>query len=304
MDFEWTSPHKSSLTFDSSFSKSLNNTFDTPTKKRNFPSGLPLMFKGSLNATNSPPKQLNTASKQFGNIAPVSNGNGGSFLFSSTPTTFNRNEFSADFFTPRNTSPVAASSDVDVSSAGESPLPDDSPDIPSRRAPTQYEKIRGARKFQDAVRKKRIQKPRRAYITGSPTKYDTESEDDSTQSPQTDLFAVANSNTLNNNQKSSTWTSDPDLPYVASGYVQLVFNMFLVGVALYIGLAFIRTIQRDVDQKVEEYSAGKTLSAYVYNRNTARNGSMLERISRKSMCSKHTCSSNGKSMSSMGKMHE
>jgi hypothetical protein len=215
-----------------------------------------LTFKGPLNATDSPPKQLNTTSKQFGNIAPVNNGNGGSFLFSSTPTTFNRNKFSADFFTPRNT-PAAAGSDVDVSSAGESPLPDDSPDIPSRRAPTQYEKLRGARKFQDAVRKKRIQKPRRAYITGSSAKYDTESDDDSIQNPQTDLFAVANTNTQNN-QKSSTWTSDPDLPYVASGYVQLVFNMFLVGVALYIGLAFIRTIQRDVDQKVEEYSAGNT----------------------------------------------
>ena len=171
-------------------------------------------------------------------------------MFSSTP--FNANKFSTDFTTPRDDSPFTASSDVDLSSAGESPLPNDSPDISARRAPTQYEKILGARKYHDAVRRKRIQKPKRAYIAGLSSKYDTESDDEQ-ESPQTDLFAL---NSQTNNQKESTWTSDPDLPYVASGYVQLVFNMFLVGVALYIGFAFIRTIQRDVDLKVEEYSAG------------------------------------------------
>ena len=277
MDFEWTDPHKSSsssaFTFDPSFSKSLNSPFETPTKKRNILS-FPLLtlIAGPLHATDSPPKPLNTASsKQFGNIPPVTDGNfGGSFLFSSTPaTTFNRNKFATDFFTPRNTTPGIASSDVDISSAGESPLPGDSPDQPLQRPPsrrvlgghqTPYEKLhRGARKFQDAVRRKRIQKqPRRAYITGGggSSKYDSESDDD-----ETDVFALTTTNTNNNgngaNQKTSTtWTTDPDLPYVASGYVQLVFNMFLVGVALYIGLAFIRTIQRDVDQKVEEYSTG------------------------------------------------
>jgi hypothetical protein len=34
MDFEWTNPHKSAFNFDPSFSKSLNNAFETPTKKR------------------------------------------------------------------------------------------------------------------------------------------------------------------------------------------------------------------------------------------------------------------------------
>ena len=96
------------------------------------------------------------------------------------------------------------------------------------------------------------------------SKYDSESEDDSAQRQQSDIFALTstttttnnNNNSKSNNQKPPAWTTDPDLPYVASGYVQLVFNMFLVGIALYIGLAFIQTIQRDVDQKVEEYSTG------------------------------------------------
>ena len=148
---------------------------------------------------------------------------------------------------------------MDISSAGESPLPDDSPDPPPRRQPTQFQKIHATRKYQDNVRKKRLHKPRRAYITGSPTKYDTESDDDTVQdNKSSNVFALTttNNNNNNNNQKPATWTTDPDLPYVASGYVQLVFNMFLVGVALYLGVGFIRTIQRDVDLKVEEYSAG------------------------------------------------
>jgi hypothetical protein len=200
-------------------------------------------------------------------------------MFSSTP--FNPNKFATDFSTPRNATSGLASSDVDVSSAGESPLPDDSPDIPPRR-PSQYEKIRGVRKYHDAVRRKRIQKSKRAYITGTSSKYDTESEDD--RPPSSDVFAL---NTQSNtNQKSSTWTSDPDLPYVASGYVQLVFNMFLVGVALYIGFAFIRTIQRDVDQKVEEYSAGMSpTNPFIKFRNPARNGRLFKRVPRESMCS-------------------
>ena len=151
---------------------------------------------------------------------------------------------------------------MDISSAGESPLVDDSPDPPSRRQPSQFEKIRATRKYQDAVRKKRLQKPRRAYIAGSSTKYETESEDDAQDTQQSNIFALSTTNNNNNNdQKPATWTADPDLPYVASGYVQLVFNMFLVGVALYLGVGFIRTIQRDVDLKVEEYSAGDSSSS-------------------------------------------
>ena len=158
---------------------------------------------------------------------------------------------------PRTSTPVIPNSDVDVSSPGESPLPNDSPDQPPRRATSQYEKIRGMRKPHDGIRRKRIQKPRRAYIVGS-SKYESDSDNELIDRRQQDPFALTNG--LNNsnviNQKSSMWGADPDLPYIASGYVQLVFNMFLVGIALYIGFAFIRTIKRDVDLKVEEYSAG------------------------------------------------
>lgn len=46
-----------------------------------------------------------------------------------------------------------------------------------------------------------------------------------------------------------------DLPYIASGYLQLFFNLFLLGVLLYFLVSFIWTIQADVNKKVEEYSA-------------------------------------------------
>ncbi|OLL25636.1 Nucleus export protein brr6 [Neolecta irregularis DAH-3] len=58
-----------------------------------------------------------------------------------------------------------------------------------------------------------------------------------------------------NQQKSWTVETHRDIPYIASGYLQLLFNLFLIGILLYLVLAFVKTIQRDVDQKVEEYSA-------------------------------------------------
>lgn len=127
------------------------------------------------------------------------------------------------------------------------------------------------------------------------------------------LTTTENTSSTNNdkNHKVSSWTADPDLPYVASGYVQLVFNMFLVGVALYIGLAFIRTIQRDVDLKVEEYSAGIPSSLFLFHftfclqsRNTARNGSVLKRVSGKSLRAKYARPCHGKGVCRVGKMHE
>lgn len=156
------------------------------------------------------------------------------------------------------------------------------------------------RKFTDVIRKKRRQKPNRSYITGT-SKYESESDD----GPEGDVFAFgASAGTTNENTQRSSWTTDPDLPYVASGYVQLVFNIFLVGVALYIGLAFIRTIQRDVDQKVEEYSAGILVDYIANSRNPPGNRSVLQGIFREPVRAGYACPSHGKSLPSMGKMHE
>lgn len=46
-----------------------------------------------------------------------------------------------------------------------------------------------------------------------------------------------------------------DLPYIASGYLQLFFNLSLLSILLYFLVSFIMTIQADVNKKVEEYSS-------------------------------------------------
>ena len=55
----------------------------------------------------------------------------------------------------------------------------------------------------------------------------------------------------------ASWSLDAhrDLPYIASGYLQLGFNLFVLGVVLYFIVVFIQTVQSDVGKKVEEYSA-------------------------------------------------
>ncbi|KAJ2332563.1 hypothetical protein GGI00_002729 [Coemansia sp. RSA 2681] len=45
-----------------------------------------------------------------------------------------------------------------------------------------------------------------------------------------------------------------DIPYVISGYLQLGFNIFMVGTVLLIIVHVLLTIQRDVNSKVQEYS--------------------------------------------------
>lgn len=59
------------------------------------------------------------------------------------------------------------------------------------------------------------------------------------------------------NLVSNPWSLDRhrDLPYIASGYLQLGFNLFLISIILYFLVSFITTIQADVNKKVEEYSA-------------------------------------------------
>ncbi|KAJ2696161.1 hypothetical protein H4R19_005769, partial [Coemansia spiralis] len=46
-----------------------------------------------------------------------------------------------------------------------------------------------------------------------------------------------------------------DIPYVISGYLQLGFNVFMVGTVLMVVVNVLLTIQRDVNAKVQEYSA-------------------------------------------------
>lgn len=50
------------------------------------------------------------------------------------------------------------------------------------------------------------------------------------------------------------------IPYIISGYLQLSFNICMVTLVLYFAAQFVRTIQRDVTMKMEEYSTRKSNS--------------------------------------------
>ncbi|KAJ3084257.1 hypothetical protein HK102_000721 [Quaeritorhiza haematococci] len=65
-------------------------------------------------------------------------------------------------------------------------------------------------------------------------------------------------------RKSDPRTSDPPtgihpkhfvLPYVITGYMQLFFSLFIVGVMLYFIVQFILTVHHDLEMKADEYSA-------------------------------------------------
>ncbi|KAG6919485.1 hypothetical protein DXG01_005744 [Tephrocybe rancida] len=45
-----------------------------------------------------------------------------------------------------------------------------------------------------------------------------------------------------------------DLPYILLGYTQFIFNMSLILLFLYLIIQFILTVQRDVEQRISEYS--------------------------------------------------
>ncbi|KAJ1926847.1 hypothetical protein IWQ60_003433 [Tieghemiomyces parasiticus] len=93
-------------------------------------------------------------------------------------------------------------------------------------------------------------------ISDSVTETDSEEEDDPFQSQQMIYHPTAAGGpyTPAPADTASVWTQRPDIPYILSGYIQMLFNLFIVAVVLYIVTQFIMTIQRDVDLKVDEYS--------------------------------------------------
>jgi hypothetical protein len=96
-----------------------------------------------------------------------------------------------------------------------------------------------------------------------------------------------------------------DYAYIISGYIQTGFNLFIVLVIVYLAVQAILTIQRDVQQKVAEYSTGEYVihswwREYVYLRlfcsNYEGNIGMRKVISRESLWSRKQSSSNGWTM--------
>ncbi|KAJ1679665.1 hypothetical protein EV182_001586 [Spiromyces aspiralis] len=53
-----------------------------------------------------------------------------------------------------------------------------------------------------------------------------------------------------------------DIPLIASGYLQLFFNLFMVSIVLFIVTQVILTIRQDVHMKVQEYSAAEIINGF------------------------------------------
>lgn len=95
------------------------------------------------------------------------------------------------------------------------------------------------------IAKLKIRRRRQKHIKDFQQDVVSDEEDPSNISLPTDKLSQSNSWSLHDHR---------DLPYIASGYLQLFFNLFLLSVLLYFLVSFIMTIQADVNKKVEEYS--------------------------------------------------
>ncbi|KAK6501131.1 hypothetical protein TWF481_008979 [Arthrobotrys musiformis] len=61
-------------------------------------------------------------------------------------------------------------------------------------------------------------------------------------------------------QPERTWAeTHRDIPQVLSQYVQLMINIFITGIGAYLIYSFVVTIQKDVNKKIEDYTAIATL---------------------------------------------
>jgi len=80
--------------------------------------------------------------------------------------------------------------------------------------------------------------------------------DVSDESDDEDERGVVTQNTSNHYTLNLPGPSPPrsDLPYVLLGYLQFFFNLSLILVFLYLLVQFILTVQRDVEQRISEYS--------------------------------------------------
>ena len=248
MDFTYQTQHTISATSPfhfSSFASSLEG--ETQPRKRHFLETQPSPTRNMRNST-----QLRAPdNKPFYFSTPntaVLNNHASSDSPSPAMHKHNNNPFKSEkFHTPRIEEDIPTSPDTDgLNKADNEATPDSTTGQDSSQQPlkfgTSFSKQFGVRSKSKAlvdslmarkVRRRRILSER-AFWNG---------EDQSNQVAETD-------------GRKGSWDVGVhrDLPYIASGYLQLAFNLSLVLVLLYIIYGFIRTIQRDVDMKVEEYS--------------------------------------------------
>jgi len=70
--------------------------------------------------------------------------------------------------------------------------------------------------------------------------------------------------------------TDPNIPYVLSLYLQLFFNLLLIGIILYLLFIFIRTIKSDISHKLETYTSDAIQEISLCSREYYRNKCSIE----------------------------
>ncbi|KAF8887710.1 Di-sulfide bridge nucleocytoplasmic transport domain-containing protein [Infundibulicybe gibba] len=102
------------------------------------------------------------------------------------------------------------------------------------------------------------QKSRDMRIAVSRNKHTTEDQDghESFDDDDDELAAALTQNTSNHYTLNIPAPPAPqsDIPYILLGYLQFFFNLSLILLFLYLVLQFVLTVQRDVEQRISEYS--------------------------------------------------
>lgn len=99
-------------------------------------------------------------------------------------------------------------------------------------------------------RRERLPRERKFWKGRGIQDNDVDMDDDDDDDDDGAAFSASKSS-----QRALGWRErHKEIPFIASSYLQLFFNILLLLVILYLMFAFVSTIQRDVDQKVEEYS--------------------------------------------------
>eukprot|EP00842_Homolaphlyctis_polyrhiza_P000316 jgi/Hompol1/1285/HPOL_001119-RA len=97
---------------------------------------------------------------------------------------------------------------------------------------------------------------RKRKKTGEPLVYD----DDSNPARGSEIFVESDlDHSYFKRPSSGSYSSHYlHLPYLITGYIQLLFTLFIVGIMVYIVLQFVWSVHHDLQMKAEEFSHGKS----------------------------------------------
>lgn len=124
------------------------------------------------------------------------------------------------------------------------------------KSPTQSPRAVAAGALRRVFKSRQRQKQSKAPVHRSAHERDDdeESEEDEQTDDENHGVVARNMPRMSNHYTLNMGTPGSDFPSVLLGYLQFGFNLFLVLVFLYLLVQFIITVQRDLEQRITEYS--------------------------------------------------